>query len=690
MSATAIPAGTTPAQTGAAPAAPAKTGSPAAAPKFPFIWPPGTTYFIVKTWIALAIGFYASFILELDGASSCGVCILILAQPTPGMVLSKAIYRTAGTLVGVLGALSLSAAFPQDAPMLLAGFAVWIGVLTAIATLLRDFRAYGCVLAGYTVGIVSIMNIDHPDATFDAAINRVAAILVGVAAITAANILLASAQATHSLLHKLRLSTTQIVALALQTMDTRKRLDPELLVDMAAKFMPLRSEISFATPEKPNAFARAAGGRSALLGLMEALTAIEAVGAGLSQCPASSPLVAKALDIAKAAIKRQTPEKLLPAFDALTLETLKTESVCLEDAFVIDRLRFLIVTIGDIRDGLRALRNGTQPRRFVKIPVHQDWLAVLLNATRVVVSIVIVAILSFWSGLPDTAFAVLFASVFVSLGSLLPNPNAMGTAGLFGMPGAILAGVIYCFFIFPNIDGYPLFILSLLPLVALMCWLIMSGKPAYGIIIGVQGLVLSAPANVQTLDPDTFVALAEMLAVSGFAIFIAFRLVIPVIPSQRRLRIALSVGTALRRALADKDKKLQPRASLHYDRLSQLKTWQRGQHVTLARRKTMQRLIDFGLLSYAVRRTWRGLDDTRALVPAELDAEARATLPTLSPDETDALAHRYMEEAARHDNQAALSLVHVAAALHGTAIVTNREMRLLQHIELFHRIRQLA
>jgi len=303
---------------------------------------------------------------------------------------------------------------------------------------------------------------------------------------------------------------------------------------------------------------------------------------------------------------------------------------------------------------------------------------------------VAVALLSYWSGLPDTANAILFTSVFVSLGSLLPNPNAMGTAGLFGMPISILFGVIYSFFIFPNIVGYPLFILSLLPLVALMCWLIMIGKPGYGMIIGIQGFTLFAPANVQTIDPDAFVSLAEMVAVSGFAIFIAFRLVIPVIPSQRRLRIALSVGTALRRALADKDKKAQPRASLHYDRLSQIKTWQRGTPVTLARRKTMQRLIDFGLLAYAVRRTWRGLDATRPFVPADLDAEARAILPTLSPDETDALAHRYMAEAQRHDNHDALALVHVAAALHGTALLTHHEMRLLQHIELFHRSGQLT
>ena len=58
--------------------------------KLPSIpWPEGTTWFAFRTWVALAIGFYAAFWLQLEGASSAGVSVLILAQPAQGMVLSK-------------------------------------------------------------------------------------------------------------------------------------------------------------------------------------------------------------------------------------------------------------------------------------------------------------------------------------------------------------------------------------------------------------------------------------------------------------------------------------------------------------------------------------------------------------------------------------------------------------------------
>jgi uncharacterized membrane protein YccC len=649
-------------------------------------WPPGTTMFVFKTWLALAIGFYAAFLFQLEGAASCGICVLIVAQPNQGMVLSKAIYRTGGTLIGVVVGIAISAIFVQDRTMLIASFAIWLGICTAAATILRDFRAYGCVLAGYTVAIISITNIDTPNAAFNAAIDRVAAILVGIAAITLANMFLAGSAASQSLIRKLRCATTDVVKMARGAIENRSRLDPELCVNTAAWLMALRSEITFATPEQQNGRARAAGARSALLGLFESISAIEAVGYGLSQIENDSPLIIEAIALTQKAIGHQKPEKFIAAFDDMTLTAVKSGTIQIAEAHLLDRLRFLITTLSNVRNGLRALRFGFLPSRRAALPVHHDYVAVVLNATRIIVAIAIVAVLSIWSGIPYTALAIVLTSVFVSLGSLLPNPGVMGNAGLFGMPIAVVLSVIYSFFIFPNIEGYPLFILSLAPLVALMCWLTMIGQPGYGLIAAVITLTQVAPANVQKIDPESFTASATMLIPAGLAIFMAFRLILPVQPQQRRLRIALAIGQALRNALADRGQQGQPRASLHFDRLSQFKIWQGGEKVTLARRKTMQRLIDLGLLSYAVRRSWRALDAARRSVPAQLDQSARQILPTLSPDETEDVALQYLAHAQREEGEAALALLHAAAALHGTAAVTHREELLLRRIELFHHV----
>lgn len=125
-------------------------------------WPAGTTALAFEIWVALAVSYYIAFILELNSAASAGVSLLILVGPTQGMVLSKAIYRILGTLFGAVFAIILTSLFSQDRTMLIAVFSVYLACLVAVATLLRDFRAYGCILAGYTVALISIADVDAP------------------------------------------------------------------------------------------------------------------------------------------------------------------------------------------------------------------------------------------------------------------------------------------------------------------------------------------------------------------------------------------------------------------------------------------------------------------------------------------------------------------------------------------------
>ena len=61
---------------------------------------------------------------------------------------------------------------------------------------------------------------------------------------------------------------------------------------------------------------------------------------------------------------------------------------------------------------------------------------------------------------------------------------------------------------------------------------------------------------------------------------------------------------------------------------------------------------------------------------------ARQILPTLSPVELLDLSRIYLTAAAGLDRSKRLDLVHAAAALYGTAVLTTSEMRLLGHLEL--------
>jgi uncharacterized membrane protein YccC len=645
-------------------------------------WPAGTTALAFEIWVALAVSYYVAFILELNAAASAGTGLLILVGPTQGMVLSKAIYRIAGTLFGAVFAIILTSLFSQDRTMLIAVFSVYMACLVAIATLLRDFRAYGCILAGYTVALISIADVDAPTATFTAMLDRVAVILLAVLVLAFVSAIFATAESARSLQSKLRVATKDIVAMALTTLDRRAPPDPSQCVAMSARLMPLRSEISFATPELLDGWARAKGARSALLGLFEAISAVQATGLGLRNMSAVSSTVDSAISIVRAAIVAQRPEKRLADIDVLTLQAMEAESLSIDEAYVLDRCKFMIEVFSDIRDGLLSSRVGRLPRRFVSLPVHQDYIAAVLNGLRVGLAAGIVGLLAVLSGLPGASLMILGTIVFVSLGSVLHDPLAMGRAAILMTPAVIITGTIYDFLIFPNISDYPLFIISLAPVVTVTCWLIKTGKGPMGIFYGVQSISLLSPANVQTLDPTTFVDTAVFLVAGSVCIFFSLLLIVPVDPALRRLRLALAVGRTLRGALAEENRLNQPKASLHYDRLIQFSSWQNGEAVTPARRNVIKRLSDLGNLSVAVRRSWKALDQARIAVDPAIDAKARQILPTLSPLELLDHSRTYLAAAAGLDRSKRLDLIHAAAALYGTAVLTTSEMRLLRHLKL--------
>ena len=178
-------------------------------------WPAGTTALAFEIWVALAVSYYMAFALELNSAASVGTGLLILVGPSQGMVLSKAIYRVAGTLFGAVAAIILTSLFPQDRIMLIVVFSAYMACLVAIATLLRDFRAYGCVLAGYTVAVVAVLQIDTPQNAFAAGVNRGAAIVVGVAALALVSDLFAAPNVHAGLSDKLAAAQQRVRSFAL-------------------------------------------------------------------------------------------------------------------------------------------------------------------------------------------------------------------------------------------------------------------------------------------------------------------------------------------------------------------------------------------------------------------------------------------------------------------------------------------
>ncbi len=128
--------------------------------------------------------------------------------------MSKAGWRLLATLVGGVAGVAIIAAFPQDRTLLLAAYALWLGSCAFVAGLLRDFRAYGAVLSGYTAGVIAVGAIDMPLAAPLAAIDRVAAILIGIASVLLVNLLLGGSGAYPAFLAALRERAAAVTGMA--------------------------------------------------------------------------------------------------------------------------------------------------------------------------------------------------------------------------------------------------------------------------------------------------------------------------------------------------------------------------------------------------------------------------------------------------------------------------------------------
>src|SRR5258708_6901484 len=138
--------------------------------------PASSWAFAIRIWTAVVVALYVSFWLELEAPSAAALTVAILAIPTRGPALEKAGFRLIATIVGVAASIAIVGLLAQTEALVLAAFAVWLGLCVYVAGPLDGNRAYAAVLSGYTVALVAIQQIDAPEHVFESGVARGAAI----------------------------------------------------------------------------------------------------------------------------------------------------------------------------------------------------------------------------------------------------------------------------------------------------------------------------------------------------------------------------------------------------------------------------------------------------------------------------------------------------------------------------------
>ena len=619
---------------------------------------PDALGFATRTTLAVLLAYLVAFTIQLDTASSAGLCVAIVAQPAPGMAMSKARYRIVGTVLGGAVGFALAALFPQDRTVLLAAFTVWLGACTFVASLLRDFRSYGAVLCGYTVGIIAVSGIDAPEGALLAALNRVAAILVGIASVAAVNAVLSHAVAFEDLLGALRQRLAAAEALALSALAGQDLPSEPLPAQEGASILALRTEANYAATELPDGRARNAGARAAIAGLLGMLSASRAIATGL-QMPTDAA-TRRALDAAAARLRDGKDAGDL--HHSAPLDALPADPLA---AALLDRSQDLLRQHALARSGLRALETGG-PAPPVRLPVHHDVAGAGLNAARTVIAVGLGSVFCILAGWPGATALLVQQSAFTALLGMQPNPSAAAVAMGLSLPAPALAAGIVGFVLLPVASGFVPFALAVGPFV-FACAL--AGRhPALtrfssGLLLYL--LLLLSPANTESFDFEAFMnnVLVQVLAV--LFMLLAFRLVLPVSRRRRLARVADAIGRQVRRALAGQPdgRDLIAARCLSVDRLAQAQVWLG--RPTPARLAVLKRLSAFTELESALRRARAGLHALgRAMPPPDPDGFEAAARALLAADPPSGEARR--------------AALQAAGGLYGAAVLLRRHGRALR------------
>jgi uncharacterized membrane protein YccC len=138
--------------------------------------------FAFNCYLATILALFVAFRLDLPNPWWAMATVFLTSQPFVGAVLSKALYRILGTLIGVTASLVIVPNLSDAPELMFLGVAGWLGLCLYHSLLDRTPRAYIFLLAGYTVALVGLPLAVNTDGAFDTAVARSEEIVIGVLA----------------------------------------------------------------------------------------------------------------------------------------------------------------------------------------------------------------------------------------------------------------------------------------------------------------------------------------------------------------------------------------------------------------------------------------------------------------------------------------------------------------------------
>jgi uncharacterized membrane protein YccC len=548
--------------------------------------------FGVRLWAAVCLALYVGFWLDLDTAYWAGTSAALVCQPSLGASLRKGWFRMIGTFIGAVAIVALTACFPQNRAGFLLSLALWGGLCSLVATLLRNFAAYAAALAGYTAAIIAGDELGAVGGAngqaFTLAIARVSEIWIGI---VCAGIVLAGTDFGGAQRRLSRLLAELAADIATRFTSTLRRGRAE---EQTVRREHIRRVIA-ADPVIDEVKGESSTLRYHSSVLHQAIDALYAVLAAWRTVDATlrrtsdSSAASESLHVLRTiptelrdALEASGPSSWLgdaarlrglcrAAIDALAQMPSRTITLRL----LADQTATAIAGFSRVLDGL-ALLTGDTTREYSagrNYELHvADWLPPLVNAGRTVATIVAVEIFWVWTQWPSGALAITFAAITVILLSPASDDSyAMAIKFTVGTAIAAVGAAIALFAGLPNMDSFVGFAivlgLFLIPAGAMVAqpWNTALFVPIASIFIPILG-----PTNQASYNTIQFYNTALAIIAGCAAGAMSFRLMPPLSPRLRSQRLLALSLRDLRRLAADPSRRPQSWEERLYSRIAAL------------------------------------------------------------------------------------------------------------------------
>ena len=542
-----------------------------------------TVIYCLRTATAIGVALYVAFALQLQAPLSSVITVLIVANPVSGALVSKSMWRLFGTFIGASAAILLMASFAQSPILFYLALSLWIGAACVFSTLLRFFKAYGAVLAGYTIIIVCASAFAHPETVFLSALSRLSAVSVGIASAALVFLLTAVrppsrlADATRATIRGAAASLSDTggffsapaapfdapdrvtAGMASRAAAARPGALPEAFYDgrgaLIAQAIGLVEIIEYAAADSSDVARRAGRLRAGAAGLLGTLAALHPLHHRLGRDDEDSVPGAAAAQDAVAALSGYT-EAEAPRLLAGLAAADDRLVACIDSRPVPDLARLgAIERTRDLLDRLHeaVARLSGQPSRgtarlHVRLRPYLDWPTALRNGLRG--GIVTMLGCLFWYVTRWPSGPTLLSYLVPAACLLATNPSASRASIDFSLGTllAIPASWVCETLMLPQITGFPLLLGSLLVVLLPGIWLQFHprhGLKAFGYVVFFNAMI--SVNNPVRFDDITLVNGWLAFILGTAALVVVFRALLPPNPVRDTERLVASLASAVAR-----------------------------------------------------------------------------------------------------------------------------------------------